>query len=143
MPEHFCTENVSFEVVSFESVYHAILGHPAFAKFIARSCYIYNKLKMLGPKGGVITVQGDFALAKELELGNALCAERIIAKEELKELAKEVSPTEMPAGKETTKPAESFKASENTKKVVLDPKDPTKFVIVGTELTDKWENLTI
>ena len=55
----------------------------------------------------------------------------------MKELAKEVSPTEMPARKETTKPADSFKASENTKKVILDPKDPTKFVIVGTEMTDK------
>ena len=121
----------------FESVYHAILGRPAFAKFMARSCYIYNKLKMPGPKGGVITIEGDFALAKELQLGNALCAERIIAKEELKELAKEVSPAKMPVGKETTKPADSFKASENTKKVILDPKDPTKFVIVGTELSDK------
>ena len=114
----------------FESAYHAILGRPAFAKFMARSCYIYNKLKMPGPKGGVITIQGDFALAKKLELGSALCAKRIIAKEEL---AKEMSPAEMPAGKETTKPAERFKASENTKKVLLDPNDPTKFFIIGTE----------
>ena len=104
---------------------------------MARSCYIYNKLKIPGPKGGVITIEGDFALAKKLELGNALCAERIIAKEELKELAKEMSPAEMPTGKETMKPAESFKASENTKKVLLDPNDPTKFVVVGTELTNK------
>ena len=92
---------------------------------------------MPGPKGGVITIEGDFALAKELELVNALCAERIIAKEELKELAKEVSPTEMPARKETAKPADSFKASENTKQVILDPKDPTKYVVVGTGMTDK------
>ena len=87
-PDHFRTEKVLFEVVTFESVYHAILGRLTFAKFMARSCYIYNKLKMPGPNGGVITIQGDFALAQELELGNALCAERIIANEELKELTK-------------------------------------------------------
>ena len=92
---------------------------------------------MPGPKGGVITIQGDFALAKEHELENALCVERVIAKEELKELAKEVSPTEMPTRKETTKPSDSFKASEHTKKVILDPKDPTKFIVVGSELTNK------
>jgi len=74
---------------------------------------------MPGPKGRVITIEGDFALAKELELENALCAERVIAKEELKELAKEVSPIEMLAEKEATKPADSFKASENTKQVLV------------------------
>ena len=77
---------------------------------MARSCYIYNKLKMPNLKGEEITIEGDFALAKELELGDALCAEIIVAKEELKELEKEVSPAEMPVGKETTKPADSFKA---------------------------------
>ena len=53
------------------------------------------------------------------------------------ELAKEVSPSEMPAGKETTKPVDIFKASENTKQVILDPKDPTKYVVVGTGMTEK------
>src|SRR4051812_29263468 len=124
-------------VVLFETVYHAILGRPAFAKFMARSCYIYNKLKMPAPKGGVITIEGDFKLANEQELRNALCAKQVIAKEELKELAKEVSPKEMPAGKESRKPADSFKTFENTKNIILDPKDPTKYVAVGTGMTDK------
>ena len=43
----------------------------------------------------------------------------------------------MSAGKETTKPIDIFKASENTKKVILEPKDLTKYVIVGTGMTDK------
>ena len=66
--DHFRTERVKFELVPFNSVYHAILGRPAYATFMARPCYIYSKLKMPGPKGGVITVDGDFKLAHECEL---------------------------------------------------------------------------
>jgi hypothetical protein len=33
--ENYKTENIKFEVVDFESSYHAILGGPALAKFMA------------------------------------------------------------------------------------------------------------
>jgi hypothetical protein len=48
-------EKMTFEVVNFDIPYHAIFGRPAYAKFMARPCYIYSKLKMPGPKG-VITI---------------------------------------------------------------------------------------
>jgi hypothetical protein len=51
-------------VVPFKSTYHVIFGRPAFHSFHARSCYIYNQLKMLGPEG-IITVYGSFRKAKE------------------------------------------------------------------------------
>ena len=64
--KNFCSEILSFEVVKFKSPYHAIHGRPAYARFMARACYIYLKLKMSGPHG-VITVEGsrDIVLACE------------------------------------------------------------------------------
>ena len=77
--KNFRSEILPFEVVKFKSPYHALLGRPAYAKFMARPCYIYLKLKMPGPHG-VITVEGsrDIALACEKEdvtYAESACAE--------------------------------------------------------------------
>jgi hypothetical protein len=45
-------------VADFDSSYHAILGRPALAKFMAVPHYVYLLLKMLG-KTGVLTLRGD------------------------------------------------------------------------------------
>jgi hypothetical protein len=52
-------EKLEFEVMDWPSQYHAILGCPAFAKFMAVPHYAYLTLKIPGPKG-MITVQGGF-----------------------------------------------------------------------------------
>jgi hypothetical protein len=46
---HYQKETLSFEVIDFKGPYHAILGRPCYAKFMAISSYAYLKLKMLGP----------------------------------------------------------------------------------------------
>jgi hypothetical protein len=46
--ENYRTEFIKFEVANFESSYHAILGRPALAKFMAVSHYVYLLLKMPG-----------------------------------------------------------------------------------------------
>jgi hypothetical protein len=56
--ENYCTEFIKFEVANFESSYHAILGHPALAKFMVVPHYIYLLLKMPG-QSGVLTLRGD------------------------------------------------------------------------------------
>ncbi|XP_066374063.1 uncharacterized protein [Miscanthus floridulus] len=61
-PDNFHKESLTFEVVDFPSIYHALLGWPCFAKFMSIPNYTYLKLKMLGPKG-VITVEGSFEQA--------------------------------------------------------------------------------
>ena len=61
-PSNFCKEPLTFEVVDFPSVYHALLSQPCFTKFMAVPNYTYLKLKMPGPKG-VITVEGSFEQA--------------------------------------------------------------------------------
>ena len=70
---NFRSEFLWFEVVYFQSPYHALFGREAFAKFMARPCYVYLKLKMPGPKG-VITINGDRRIARECEEGDKTMA---------------------------------------------------------------------
>jgi hypothetical protein len=56
--KNYRTEYIKFEVANFESSYHAILGRPALAKFMAVHHCIYLLLKMPG-KTGVLTFRGD------------------------------------------------------------------------------------
>jgi hypothetical protein len=51
-------EYIKYEVANFESSYHAILGRPALAKFMAVPHYVYLLLKMPG-KIGVLTFRDD------------------------------------------------------------------------------------
>jgi hypothetical protein len=55
-------EKLEFERMEWPSQYHAILGRPAFAKFMTVPHYAYLTLKIPGPKG-TITVQGSFEVA--------------------------------------------------------------------------------
>ena len=63
-PTNYRMETLTFEVVGFHGTYHAILGCPFYAKFMAIPNYTYLKLKMLGP-GKVITVGTSFQRAYE------------------------------------------------------------------------------
>ena len=47
--DNYRTEYIKFEVADFETSYHAILGRPALAKFMAVLHYVYLVLKMPGP----------------------------------------------------------------------------------------------
>jgi len=59
---NFRKEPLTFEVVDFPGVYHALLGQPCLTKFMVVPNYTYLKLKMPSPKG-VITVEGSFEQA--------------------------------------------------------------------------------
>jgi hypothetical protein len=56
--ENYRTEFIKFKVANFESSYHAILGRPALAKFMAVPHYVYLLLKMPG-RNRVLTLRGD------------------------------------------------------------------------------------
>ena len=47
--DNYCTEYVNFEVAEFETSYHAILGRPSLAKFMAIPNHTYLLLKMPAP----------------------------------------------------------------------------------------------
>src|SRR3954470_20298116 len=72
--EDFHFEIIPFEVVNLESPYHAILGRPAYARFMARPCYVSLKLKMSGPHGP-ITVEGRRSKATECDQQHVKIAE--------------------------------------------------------------------
>ena len=81
-PSNYRTEALTFEVVGFHGTYHAILGRPCYAKFMAVPNYTYLKLKMPGP-GGVITVSTSFQHAYECDVECCSYAAAIVASGEL------------------------------------------------------------
>jgi hypothetical protein len=60
--QNYRIEKLDFEVMDWPSQYHAILGRPAFSRFMAVPHYTYLVLKMLGPKG-IITIKGSFEVS--------------------------------------------------------------------------------
>ena len=58
-PFTYRTETLTFEVVRFPKTFHAILGRPCYAKFMAIPNYTYLKLKIPG-FDGVITIGTSF-----------------------------------------------------------------------------------
>ena len=51
MASNYRVEHINFYVANFNTTYHAILGWPALAKFMAVPHYAYLVLKMLSPVG--------------------------------------------------------------------------------------------
>jgi hypothetical protein len=66
-PSNFRKETLTFEVVGFRRTYHAVLGRPCYAKFMAVPNYTYLKLKMPGPNG-IITVGSTYRHAYECNM---------------------------------------------------------------------------
>ncbi|XP_066320146.1 uncharacterized protein [Miscanthus floridulus] len=127
------TETLTFEVVGFNGTYHAILGQPCYAKFMAVPNYTYLKLKMPGP-GGVITVGTSFQCTYECEVKCYNHAMAIVASEELTTIRKEVT-EEAP---DSTRSTGSFEPTEGSKEVLIDLGSPEgKVVRIGTMLSSK------
>ena len=120
--KNYRKEKLTFEVVDFQSAYHAILGRPAYARFMARPCYVYLKLKMPGPKG-VITITGDRKKAGECFQKGSKIADAQMAAVEWKEYQKTADPSDLLRAK---KPAteSAFQSSGETKPVHIHPTDP-------------------
>jgi hypothetical protein len=64
--ENFCIEYLTFEVADFRSSYHAILGRPMLAKFMAILHHAYLIMKMLAPNG-ILSVLGDIMVSNNCE----------------------------------------------------------------------------
>jgi hypothetical protein len=64
--DNYHTEYVKFEVADFETSYHAILGTPAIAKFMAVPHYTYLVLKMPS-RAGVHSLQGDLKISHDCD----------------------------------------------------------------------------
>jgi hypothetical protein len=132
-PANFRKETLTFEVVGFHGTYHAILGRPCYARFIAVPNYTYLKLKMSGPND-VITVGPSYEHAYEcdmecIEHGEAVLELATLAAN-LDGLTKEIPDPKRHAG--------NFETAEDVKLVPLDPTDPNeKALSISTTLDPK------
>ncbi|KAI5017078.1 hypothetical protein ZWY2020_037456 [Hordeum vulgare] len=134
--KNFRKEKLTFEVVDFQSAYHAILGRPAYVSFMARPCYVYMKLKMPGPNG-VITITGNRQRAEECLQQGSRIADQQMAVLELDEYKKTVDPADLMRSK---KPASesAFQSAGETKKVSIHPTDdPAAPTNISTTLDPK------
>ena len=126
-------ETLTFKVVRFHGTYHAILGHPCYAKFMAVPNYTYLKLKIAGPYG-VITISTSLQHSYICEVECCEHTTTIVASKELAAIW-EVVVEEAPDPKRS---ARSFEPIEGTKEVLIDPSDPKgKVVRIGTTLSSE------
>ena len=94
---NFRSEVISFEVVDFLGSYHAILGRPCYAKFMAIPNYAYLKKKMPGPND-VITVSSALSHAFTCDREHFELATTIINSSELLWLGELKGPWMPPRG---------------------------------------------
>jgi hypothetical protein len=136
--ENFRMEYLSFEVPDFKYSYHAILGRPMLARFMAIPHYTYLVLKMSAPRG-VLIVYDDLLISfkcdnEALEIATmSACfgASAVMVAE-----PKKVAPTDLtiPEQKRTETALDTTPA---TKKVCLGLADPAKTAVIGDNLGGK------
>jgi hypothetical protein len=139
--ENYCTEYIKFEVADFENSYHAILGRPTIAKFMAVPHYTYLVLKMPSP-AGVLSLQGDLKIsfdcdteAVELAVTNQVPN----AMMEIYAASKKLAPSELdiPEKSDTTnKPQPSEEV--HVKAINLGTGDNSKTTMIGAGLDPKY-----
>jgi hypothetical protein len=132
-PSNFRRETLTFEVVGFRGTYHAVLGRPCYAKFMALPNYSYIKLKMSGPNG-VITVGLTYRHAYECDVECVEYAEALAESEalitDMESLSKEAP--------DVKRHADNFEPAETVKSIPLDPSnDASKQIRIGSELDPK------
>jgi len=130
---NFRKETLTFEVVGFRGTYHAIIGRPGYAKFMAIPNYTYLKLKMPGPKG-IITVSSSYEHAYECDVE---CVEYGEAVKSSTELASKLEALVAEA-LEPKHHAGSFEPAEGTKKIPLNPNGSDgKVLTISADLDPK------
>jgi hypothetical protein len=136
--KNFHTEYLSFEVANLNSSYHAILGRPMLARFMAIPHYTYLVLKMLAPRG-VLTVYGDLIAsfkydneALEIATTNTCFYSLIVMVAE----AKKVTSTDLTI-MEQKRTETALDGMLGTKKVCLGLADPAKTMVIIDNLEEK------
>src|SRR3954471_15031450 len=126
-PGNFRKERLEFEVVDWESQYHAILSCPAFAKFMAVPHYTYLKLKMPGNNGTPLTIHDSFLRSDNYDRDFQRICQHFGHKDEHKAQAALVDHTKPP---EDGRPsaADEFSPAQQTQAKQVHPKDQDKTV---------------
>jgi hypothetical protein len=137
-PDNFRTEYLTFEVAGFNSSYHAILGRPMLAKFMAIPNHTYLVRKMPAPQD-ILSIYGDVQAAFacdndsiKLALASERKREHVLPLEDTKKLP--ASDNTVPEQEPT---ATALTPNAKTKQISLGLADPAKTVVIGVDLDSK------
>jgi hypothetical protein len=125
-------EKLQFEVMDWPSQYHAILGRPVFANFMAVPHYAYLTLKIPGPKG-TIMVQGSFEVSNTCDKEFNRLAQTFGMTTEYARLKGKTDHNVLPdVGRSL--PDQAFDATQDSKKIQVHPTDPNKTTSIAVNL---------
>jgi hypothetical protein len=135
---NYQTEFIQFKVADFEISYHAILGRPALAKFMAIPHYPYLMLKMPGPHE-ILSLQGNLKHAFDCDIQAIQIADKTQAADGRKEIttvAAQMNPKELEIL--AKKPCILAPQKEaDVKKIDLGTGDPEKTATISAHLSAK------
>jgi hypothetical protein len=125
-------EKLEFKVMDWPSQYHAILGRPVFAKFMAVPHYAYLTLKIPGPKG-TITVQSSFEVSNTCDKEFNRLGQTFGMTAEYARLKGETDHNVLrDVGRSL--PDQAFNATQDSKKIQVHPTDPNKTTSIAVNL---------
>jgi hypothetical protein len=125
-------EKLEFKVMYWPSQYHAILGRPAFAKFMAVPHCAYLTLKIPGPKG-TIMVQDSFEVSNTCDKEFNRMAQTFGMTAEYARPKGETDHNVLPNVGQSL-PDQDFDATEDSKKIQVHPTDPNKTTSIAVNL---------
>jgi hypothetical protein len=138
--DNYRTKYVMFEVADFEKSYHAILGRPAIAKFMAVPHYTYFVLKMPSP-ADVLPLQEDLKISLDCDTEAVeLAATNQVpnAMMEIYAASKKLSPSELDIPEKSDKAKKPQPAEEVLVKTIdLGTSDISKTTTIGAGLDPK------
>jgi hypothetical protein len=138
--ENYRTEYIKFEAADFETSYHAILGRPAIAKFMAVPHYTYLVLKTPSP-AGVLSLQGDLKISFDCDIEAVeLAATNQVpnAMMEIYVASKKLAPSELDIPKKSDKGNKPQPFEEvQVKAIDLGTGDNSKTTMIGEGLDPK------
>jgi hypothetical protein len=136
--ENFRTEYLMFEVADFCSSYHAIIGQPMLAKFMAIPHYTYLIMKMPAPNG-ILSVLGDIMVSYNCESATVELSKDLAIKVAAMVMVTQATKIDqytlqVPKQKHTST---ALDLSPAVKKVCLSLLDASKEVVIGADLDPK------
>ena len=134
--DNFRREPIEFEVVDLQSRYHALLGRLALVKFMAASFVSYLKMKLPGPNS-IITVTGDYMRSLECAEEGSKIADAMVIEAEKQQIMRQVEAMQAAdlAGGEKPAAETQFTTTDGTKRILLNPAQPDRYVTIGANLS--------
>ena len=120
----------------FETSYHAILGRPALAKFVAIPNHTYLLLKMPAPYR-VLSIRGDIQTSHSSETENINTAEALEKSNNqamVAQAAKALTMDQLQKPSNNSAPESQLHPDSQTKAIVLSDNHPYKTSLIGADL---------